>query len=317
MRYSILILFGFGIISLTFSPEAFPAEYGPSVCGGVSESCSCGACNYCWCCDGSGCVNGGNCVWYTWNRRCQAGEYLPWCTDAKTWNNYAISNGWPVCAGPIIGAVAVREQGTWGHVGYVVGISGDTVYTDEQGCGSCGTSYNVARSRSYWDGGFIYRHNQSCDLGISLVRLSAKGSIFNIEVLWETSSEIDVAGFNILRSTDEFGAYEEINPRLISPQGDPVTGALYTYDDETVSPGLTYYYKLETVELTGQTYLYGPVSASTIQLCAALPGGTPDRLLPGFVLTYLLLLALPAIFAGTAFRNHGEKERGRESGLPV
>ncbi len=136
--------------------------YGPPVCGGIDESCDCGGCNYCYCCDGPGCTNGGNCVWYTWNRRCQDGEYLPWCTDAKTWNDKALLNGWPVCQDPKIGAVAVREEGEDGHVGYVVGFSGDTVYTDEQNCGGCGTNYSVSRAKSYWTGGFIWFEGDTC-----------------------------------------------------------------------------------------------------------------------------------------------------------
>jgi hypothetical protein len=47
---------------------------------------------------------------------------------------------------------------------------------------------------------------------------------------------------------------------LIAAEGDPVSGASYTFLDKGLSPG-TYTYKLEDVDLTGATTLHGPVSS--------------------------------------------------------
>lgn len=130
--------------------------YNVSSCGGVA-ACSGG--NPCYCCDPEGVHNGGNCVWYTWNRRCQDGDRLYWCTDAHTWADWARSRGYPVCNEPKVGAIGVYSGQ---HVGYVDAIDGDYVWTHEQHCWSqSGVTYN-RRHKSYWDLGYIYYKNDSC-----------------------------------------------------------------------------------------------------------------------------------------------------------
>ncbi len=135
--------------------DASAAGYSVSSCGGVA-ACSG---NFCYCCDSEGVYNGGNCVWYTWNRRCQAGEKLTWCTDAHKWAADAKSRGWPVCSVPKVGAIGVYSGQ---HVGYVDAIEGDYVWTREQACwGFSGVKY-IKRHKSYWDLGYIYFKNDSC-----------------------------------------------------------------------------------------------------------------------------------------------------------
>ena len=64
-------------------------------CGGESDTCSCGADNFCICCNFDG--TSGNCVWYAWHMACcNWGDSLAWCTDASTWDGYAEDNGYPV-----------------------------------------------------------------------------------------------------------------------------------------------------------------------------------------------------------------------------
>ena len=70
----------------------------------------------------------------------------------------------------------------------------------------------------------------------------------NIEIRWETESEFDTAGFNIYRSDDPQGNFEQINPQLIPSQADPASGASYVFNDTAVEPGRTYYFMLEDVE---------------------------------------------------------------------
>ena len=80
-------------------------------------------------------------------------------------------------------------------------------------------------------------------------------------VEWETASEIDNEGFNIWRSQAEDGQYIKLNEAMIPPQGSPITGASYSYIDDTVTNGVTYYYKLEDVDIYGTSTFHGPVSA--------------------------------------------------------
>lgn len=80
-------------------------------------------------------------------------------------------------------------------------------------------------------------------------------------VEWSTASELDLAGFNILRSDQADGTFTQINETLISPVGDTLTGGEYRYEDHAVKGGQTYYYQLQEVELSGNTALHGPIEA--------------------------------------------------------
>ena len=70
----------------------------------------------------------------------------------------------------------------------------------------------------------------------------------SVRLKWSTFSELNVAGFNIWRSTARNGTYEKLNVNLI-PSANPgqLTGSNYVYRDKTVLPGTKYFYKLEVV----------------------------------------------------------------------
>lgn len=89
-----------------------------------------------------------------------------------------------------------------------------------------------------------------------------------ITITWVTETEFDTAGFNIYRSVDPDGAFEQINPQLIPSAADPASGASYEYVDANIEPGQTYYYKLEDVEYnnTRQQHEVIPQEAPTVQL---------------------------------------------------
>jgi hypothetical protein len=81
-------------------------------------------------------------------------------------------------------------------------------------------------------------------------------------VEWETATEIDNLGFNLYRSDSPGGERLRLNASLIPSQapGSPV-GAIYTFLDETVAPGIAAYYWLEDVDIYGTATLHGPISA--------------------------------------------------------
>jgi hypothetical protein len=74
-----------------------------------------------------------------------------------------------------------------------------------------------------------------------------------VRLRWETVSEIDLAGFNLLRSESADGPFEPINADLIVAQspGGP-TGATYQFVDGSVGAGRMYFYQLELVRLDGR-----------------------------------------------------------------
>ena len=82
-----------------------------------------------------------------------------------------------------------------------------------------------------------------------------------ILLTWETASELDNLGFNVYRSDVADGPYTKLNATLIPVQNPGSTfGAVYTWLDANVQPGVTYYYKLEDVDVKGVATLNGPIN---------------------------------------------------------
>ena len=94
--------------------------------------------------------------------------------------------------------------------------------------------------------------------GIVLSFFDAAVNDDGVVISWTTESEPDVAGFNIHRSQDEDSGYEKINQSLILAQGNSTTGAKYSYIDTPEHDG-TYYYKLEDINLQGESNFHEPV----------------------------------------------------------
>lgn len=79
---------------------------------------------------------------------------------------------------------------------------------------------------------------------------------------WITESEIDNAGFNIYRAESENGEYEKVNSSLVLAYGSGTQGASYEFIDNCVKNRKTYYYKLEDIDLNGNSTMHGPLSAT-------------------------------------------------------
>ncbi|MBN2412863.1 Ig-like domain-containing protein [candidate division KSB1 bacterium] len=78
-----------------------------------------------------------------------------------------------------------------------------------------------------------------------------------IEIKWQTKSETNNIGFNILKSIRESGPYEKINNILITPSSD----GNYSYQDLISKAGIKYYYKLQDIDINGFITEHGPVLA--------------------------------------------------------
>jgi len=78
-------------------------------------------------------------------------------------------------------------------------------------------------------------------------------------VEWNTASELDMAGFNLYRSTSQGGPFEKVNSQLIPASVDPLAGGSYLYTDEQAFAGQMYYYELEAIEITGESERFGPI----------------------------------------------------------
>lgn len=81
----------------------------------------------------------------------------------------------------------------------------------------------------------------------------------SIKIVWQTETEFDSAGFNIMRGRSETGPYEKINDRLIPASEDAVAGGDYSFADSEVTPGEQYYYQLEDIDLSGNVTSHAPI----------------------------------------------------------
>lgn len=119
----------------------------------------------------------------------------------------------------------------------------------------------------------------STPLAALVANFAARPMGESISITWETVSEFDLAGFNLYRALSS-----DLEDRVLLafvPAQSPGSsqGALYSYDDQTVPAGATYWYWLEAIDLDGATTLYGPVSATlqapTAVTVAYLESATP------------------------------------------
>jgi hypothetical protein len=110
---------------------------------------------------------------------------------------------------------------------------------------------------------YISKDQAHCSVtAIELSSFTANGAFNKVSIQWKTETEVDNAGFNLYRSTSKEGTYSKINAALISAKGSPSQGATYKFIDTEVKNRNTYYYKLEDIDLNGQSTMHGPVSAT-------------------------------------------------------
>lgn len=72
-----------------------------------------------------------------------------------------------------------------------------------------------------------------------------------VVITWSTESELDNAGFNILRSQSRTGEFVRINAQLIPGAGTTGEKTAYTWTDTGASPNVLYFYQIEDVSLAG------------------------------------------------------------------
>ena len=72
-----------------------------------------------------------------------------------------------------------------------------------------------------------------------------------VVITWSTESELDNAGFNLLRSSSRSGEFTKINAQLIPGAGTTGEKNTYTWTDTGAHPNVVYYYQIEDVSLDG------------------------------------------------------------------
>ena len=133
-------------------------------------------------------------------------------------------------------------------------------------------------------------------LAVTLAGFSAVQQDNAVLVTWETASELGNLGFNLYRGSSPDGWDRQLNDVLIPSQapGSP-SGFTYTWTDQAdLTPGATYYYWLEAVDVNGATDVHGPISVDYVGPTAATLSGVQAA--PATALPWLAL----AVAAGAA-----------------
>jgi uncharacterized repeat protein (TIGR01451 family) len=81
-------------------------------------------------------------------------------------------------------------------------------------------------------------------------------------VQWETASELNTLGFDLLRLDPRTGTYVKVNSGLLPSILKPHRGGIYAIRDRGASPGGVYTYKLVEVETSGNRLSYGPFTVT-------------------------------------------------------
>ncbi len=88
-------------------------------------------------------------------------------------------------------------------------------------------------------------------LPVELAHFQIARTDAGVVIEWATASEVNNAGFSILRSETGKAAFRSITPRLLLGAGTTGERSAYAFTDKTAKPGVAYTYRLEEVSLAG------------------------------------------------------------------
>ncbi len=114
-----------------------------------------------------------------------------------------------------------------------------------------------------------YRRGGPLPVSLSSFRPARDKATGEVVIRWVTESELNNAGFNILRSETKTGEFKVVNFKGIIPgHGTTSEKHVYEWKDTTAKPNVVYYYQIEDVSLDGKrtrlatTHLRGNVNAA-------------------------------------------------------
>ena len=113
----------------------------------------------------------------------------------------------------------------------------------------------LLKGYSYWglptDNG-TPGYRQGSPLPVTLSSMRADRVEGGIVVKWTTESEMENAGFHLLRSRDSKTGFVKVSPTLIPGAGTTTERQNYTHRDTTAQANVLYYYRLEEASLSGE-----------------------------------------------------------------
>ena len=109
------------------------------------------------------------------------------------------------------------------------------------------TNVSIADGKSYTIGSITSDN----PLPVQLSVFTATDTMDGVLISWRTESELDNLGFNIYRSDTEDGKYTRVNARMIQGAGTDANSHDYSFTDDNVVFGKTYFYYLENIDIDG------------------------------------------------------------------
>ncbi|MHB8158174.1 MAG: FlgD immunoglobulin-like domain containing protein, partial [Desulfocucumaceae bacterium] len=138
-------------------------------------------------------------------------------------------------------------------------------------------SVNISYNRTTASGDYYYVKIKQADgneaisspvfvfgtLSVSLSSLTATSAADGINISWRTESENNSFRWSIERAVAGTDVYSVITS--MPAQGHSNSPADYNWLDSTATPGIAYLYCLKEIGLSGNTAVYGPVTASCLE----------------------------------------------------
>ncbi len=126
---------------------------------------------------------------------------------------------------------------------------------------------------------------------IDLLYFRAAAEPARVKLEWETATELNNAGFIVLRNTtggtdpSQYGQVPVFDPQFnqtltfIPARGDDLTGAVYVLYDENVTTGTRYFYYLQDIDTTNNSFYHGPIEVVGGQTATPIggPSATPTK----------------------------------------
>ena len=129
-------------------------------------------------------------------------------------------------------------------------------------------------------------------------------------VTWETVSEINNLGFNLYRSTAEDQVGELITAQMLPSQAPgSLQGYSYSFEDANVTPGQTYWYTLEDLDMSGLATQHGPaVAVPQTPTAVTLAGLSADAAPQSMPVVAVVAMALAGLAVGLGWRRSARTE---------
>lgn len=82
------------------------------------------------------------------------------------------------------------------------------------------------------------------------------------KIRWATASEVENFGYDVYRGLAEEGPFDKITAEPIPGAGTTDTPSRYEYVDDTIEPGIGYFYYVESISMSGQRERFTPIYQS-------------------------------------------------------